>query len=347
MCRPRAGAPRSSRCARARPTRPGDRWSAPGRSSSVADRGGVEKSSVPPIERGSRPVGRLDPAGTASSLGLAGQASTRCLPPPQMKAVPGIAQDRARGPHRTRSNRSRRGHRHSRSAAVSPQTNDSGKTRSATGTTGTRVRWRRIRCRQPRVQGHRRRQRSGGRHRPRGTEEGREPHVALLDRQEQPPLRHPRSRGPRMERGEVVGPLAAAGRPRSRGPRTDAICSSVVLRRFQRKWPGGLTATMTDRWMRFCVAPRVNHRDAGADALAQEVDALVAERAARRPRDRRPVGPRCIRRGRRRRPGAGLRRTRWASAYARSDSSARKSADCLSTAETSGQSSTVDPSMPR
>ena len=29
-----------------------------------------------------------------------------------------------------------------------------------------------------------------------------------------------------------------------------SICSSVVFG-IQRKWPGGLTATMTDRWMRF------------------------------------------------------------------------------------------------
>ncbi len=62
------------------------------------------------------------------------------------------------------------------------------------------------------------------------------------------------------------------------------------------------------------VAPGVDHRRARPGALAHEIDAAVAERAAARPRGRRPAAAGCSRRGRRRRAVSRSAQARNASA---------------------------------
>ena len=110
-------------------------------------------------------------------------------------------------------------------------------------------------------------------------EERGDPDVALLDRQE-PPAVGRCADGGLQRRGEVrrPAPAAASCAHRARRSGRSARRSSSAS---QRKWPGGLTPIITERWMLRRVAPGVDHRRARAGALAEQVDRVVAERAAR------------------------------------------------------------------
>ena len=218
-----------------------------GSSSSVAACGGVAKSSSPPM----RSVSTFD-ARTRAVLvlvRLAGQASAS-RPPPQVNAV--AASPRFEAGFRLPEEKDAVAAAASILAAAAhldPRRTTRG-TQDRPGATGTRIRSRRRRRRQSHASSVI------------GPESGPSPHrtsvsmspkkeatrtLPVLDRQEEPALGHVRGRLPHRRR-EVVRPRAAARRPASSARR-----SGRSARRWsfasQRKWPGGLTAIITERWM--------------------------------------------------------------------------------------------------
>ena len=54
-----------------------------------------------------------------------------------------------------------------------------------------------------------------------------------------------------IDRGEVVGPHAAGCRPCAQSARVALDLLRPIVFAFQRKWPGGLTPIITERWMLF------------------------------------------------------------------------------------------------
>ena len=128
--------------------------------------------------------------------------------------------------------------------------------------------------REPGVQGHRSGERRGIFRRLHESEEAGDPCVALLDRKEQPAVRHVRD-GPFQRRGEIAGALVAR-----RVLRTEAgVAADLFVRRL--RVPDEVAGWVDADHHRTVdggrVAPGVDHRGAGARAFAQQVDLVVAE----------------------------------------------------------------------
>ena len=129
----------------------------------------------------------------------------------------------------------------------------------------------------PRVEGHRPGQWRIHRGRLGEPEERPDPDVARLDRQEVPPARHVRRRVLHA-RGEVAG-AGAAGRL-LRAQRRVTLDPLIDLGSAVHEVPGRVDPDHHRAVDTVRVPPRVDHRETGPGALAEQVDALVAERDA-------------------------------------------------------------------
>ena len=129
----------------------------------------------------------------------------------------------------------------------------------------------------PRVEGHRPGQWRNRRGRIREPEERPDQGVARLDRQEVPPARHVRRRVPHA-RGEVAG-AGPAGRL-LRAQRRVTLDPLIDLGTAVQEVPGRVDPDHHRAADTARVPPRVDHRQTGPLALADQVDALVAERDA-------------------------------------------------------------------
>ncbi len=177
-----------------------------GSSSLVAFDGRVAKSSVPPI----RSVSTFEVRTRLYSLSLAFAGHALSMrPPAQMNSVAGLPRiESLRCPPADEVALCCAGIGPAMRLRCSPQTNDSGKASLLTSDWNQNPLASPFSADSHELEGHRRGERLRRRRRLHEAEEGREPHVALVDRQEPPPIGHVRGRTPHR-RGEVVGPRAA------------------------------------------------------------------------------------------------------------------------------------------
>ena len=195
----------------------------------------------------------------------------------------------------------------------------------------------------PGVQSHRRGQ---GRHlvaRVQETPEGGDADVALLDLERSPAARDVVG-FPLDQAGEVVGSLAtglvlrAERRIAANLPVVRLRVPQEVARRVRAEHHRAVNAVR--------MAPGVDHRRAGAGALADEVDLVVPEGLARRLEVVYPLGQRVAREVEALVLEA-LAHDLYPAAWSRSESLARKSLERRIAFATSGQSRMAEPSTPR